>query len=93
MATIGTFTQAGNGNFTGTIKTLTLNAKATLRSIDKESDKAPDYRLAVGTVDYAERVIMRSWVWEVAVICRFCGTRAPHNIETEAAASLSGGPR
>ena len=51
MATIGTFTQAANGSFTGTIKTLTLNAKATLRSIDKESEKAPDYRLAVGSVE------------------------------------------
>lgn len=51
MATIGTFTQAGNGNFTGTIKTLTLNAKATLRPIDIEGDKAPNYRLAVGTVE------------------------------------------
>ncbi|BCI71969.1 hypothetical protein SPKIRA_27990 [Sphingomonas paucimobilis] len=51
MATIGTFTQAGNGSFTGTIKTLTLNAKATLRPIDKESEKAPDFRLAVGTVE------------------------------------------
>lgn len=51
MATIGTFTHAGNGSFSGTIKTLTLNAKATLRPIDKESDKAPDFRLAVGTVE------------------------------------------
>lgn len=51
MATIGTFTQAGNGSFSGTIKALTLNAKATLRGIDKESDKAPDYRLAVSSVE------------------------------------------
>ena len=51
MATIGTFTQAANGSFTGTIKTLTLNPKATLRPIDKESEKAPDYRLAVGSVE------------------------------------------
>lgn len=52
MATIGTFTQAGNGSFSGTIKTLTLNAKATLRPIDKESDKAPDFRVVVGTVEF-----------------------------------------
>lgn len=51
MATIGTFTQAANGSFTGTIKTLTLNAKANLRPTDKESEKAPDYRLAVGSVE------------------------------------------
>jgi len=51
MATIGTFTKADNGNFIGTITTLTLKAKATLRPIDRESDKAPDYRLAVGSVE------------------------------------------
>ncbi len=51
MATIGTFTKADNGNFTGTITTLTLKAKTIIRPVDKESDKAPDYRLAVGTVE------------------------------------------
>lgn len=51
MATIGTFTQAANGSFTGTIKALTLNAKNNIRPIDKESEKAPDYRLAVGSVE------------------------------------------
>ena len=35
MATIGTFTQAANGSFAGTIKTLTLNPKATLRPVEK----------------------------------------------------------
>ena len=52
MATIGTFTQAGNGSFSGTIKTLTLNAKATLRPIDKESDKAPDFRIFAGQTEF-----------------------------------------
>lgn len=51
MATIGTFTQAANGSFTGTIKTLTLNANATLRPIKKESEKGPDYSFAVGPVE------------------------------------------
>lgn len=51
MATIGTFTKADNGNFIGTITTLTLKAKTTIRPVDKESDKAPNYRLAVGTVE------------------------------------------
>ena len=51
MATIGTFTQAANGSFAGTIKTLTLNAKATLRPVEKEGDKSPDFRLAVGSID------------------------------------------
>ena len=51
MATIGTFTQATNGSFAGTIKTLTLSAKATLRPVEKESDKAPDFRLSAGAVE------------------------------------------
>ena len=51
MATIGTFTQAANGSFTGTITTLTLKAKTTIRPVEKESDKAPDYRLAIGSVE------------------------------------------
>ena len=51
MATIGTFTKDDAGNFTGTITTLTLKAKTIIRPVDKESDKAPDYRLAVGTVE------------------------------------------
>ena len=51
MATIGTFTANSKGEIAGVIKTLTLNAKASLRPIDKESEKAPDYRLAVGSVE------------------------------------------
>src|SRR3546814_10624755 len=51
MAIIGTFTQADNGTFTGTITTATLKLKATLRPIDIEGDKAPNYRLLIGTVE------------------------------------------
>src|SRR3546814_7178594 len=51
MAIIGTFTQADNGTFTGTITTATLKLKATLRPIDIEGDKAPNYQLLVGTVE------------------------------------------
>jgi len=52
MATIGTFTKADNGNFNGTIKTATLNLKITIRPVEKESDKAPDYRVAAGSVEF-----------------------------------------
>lgn len=45
MATIGSFTRDGNGVFTGTIRTLTLNAKTTIRPVGKDHDKAPDYRV------------------------------------------------
>jgi len=48
---LGTFTKADNGIFTGTITSLTLKAKTTIRPVEKESDKAPDYRLTVGTVE------------------------------------------
>ena len=37
MATIGTFTASNNG-FTGSVKTLTLNVKATFVATEKEND-------------------------------------------------------
>ena len=52
MAQIGTFTKGDNGNFNGTIKTLTLNVKATIRPSDKDNEKAPDYRVFAGTVEF-----------------------------------------
>jgi uncharacterized protein (DUF736 family) len=53
MATIGTFTKS-NDSFTGAVKTLSINAKTTIKKAEKASDKAPDYRVFAGTVDYAE---------------------------------------
>ena len=50
MAQIGTFTQQDEG-YTGTIRTLTLNAKVKLVPVDKDNDKAPDYRLLAGTYE------------------------------------------
>jgi len=44
MATIGTFTRIENG-FTGTVKTLSISAKITIRLAEKATDKAPDYRI------------------------------------------------
>jgi uncharacterized protein (DUF736 family) len=53
MATIGTFTQDDAGNYNGAIKTLTLNVKqATLRKVEKDNDKAPDYRLFAGDIEF-----------------------------------------
>ncbi len=52
MAQIGTFTASDNGSFTGTIRTLTLNAKATIRPVGKDHDKAPDYRVFAGNVEF-----------------------------------------
>ena len=50
MATIGTFTKSGD-TFTGTVKTLSINAKATIKAADKTSDKAPDYRAYAGSIE------------------------------------------
>jgi uncharacterized protein (DUF736 family) len=52
MAQIGTFTRGENGSLNGTIKTLTLNVKAVIRPSDKENDKAPDYRVFAGPVEF-----------------------------------------
>jgi uncharacterized protein (DUF736 family) len=51
MAQIGTFKRDASGEITGSIKTLTLNAKATLRPTEKDNDKAPEYRIFSGTVE------------------------------------------
>jgi uncharacterized protein (DUF736 family) len=51
MATIGTFTASDNG-FIGSIKTLTLNIKARFVASEKESDKAPDYRIFCGVTEF-----------------------------------------
>jgi len=51
MATIGTFTKTPDG-FSGTIRTLNLNVKATIRTADKDSDKAPDFRIYANNVEF-----------------------------------------
>ena len=52
MAQIGTFTKGENGTLNGTIKTLTLNVKATVRPADKDNEKSPDYRVFAGNVEF-----------------------------------------
>jgi uncharacterized protein (DUF736 family) len=51
MAQIGTFTRDETGVFSGTIRTLTLNVKATIRPSARDNDKAPDYRVFAGAVE------------------------------------------
>jgi uncharacterized protein (DUF736 family) len=51
MATIGSFTASGNG-FSGTIKTLNLNVKATIRAVERTSEKGPDYRILAGATEF-----------------------------------------
>jgi uncharacterized protein (DUF736 family) len=52
MAQIGTFTRSDNGSFNGTIRTLTLNVKAIIRPSNKDNEKAPDFRVFAGTVEF-----------------------------------------
>ena len=51
MATIGIFTKTADG-FTGTVRTLTLNVKANIRTSTKDNDKAPDFRFYANTVEF-----------------------------------------
>jgi uncharacterized protein (DUF736 family) len=51
MATIGTFTKSETG-FTGAVKTLSLHVKAKFIPAEKESDKAPDFRILTGAVEF-----------------------------------------
>ncbi len=51
MATIGTFTKSGT-DFVGSVKTLTLNVKAKIQAADKDSERAPDYRIFAGPTEF-----------------------------------------
>lgn len=51
MAQIGTFTRGDDGSFTGQIRTLNISTKATIRPVDKESERSPDYRIAANGVE------------------------------------------
>ena len=53
MATIGTFTKSADGSYAGAIKTLSLNVKtAQLRPAEKANDKAPDFRVFAGGIEF-----------------------------------------
>ena len=51
MATIGTFTKTENG-YAGVVKTLTVNVKAKIAAAEKDSDKAPDFRIFAGATEF-----------------------------------------
>ena len=52
MAQIGTFTRDETGAYNGTIKTLTLNVKASIKPCDRDNDRAPDFRVTAGGVEF-----------------------------------------
>ncbi|ATQ69068.1 MULTISPECIES: DUF736 domain-containing protein [Methylosinus] len=45
MAQIGSFTRGDDGVFTGVIRTLNINVKASIRPVAKDNERAPDYRV------------------------------------------------
>jgi len=51
MATIGTFTKSGD-TFAGSVKTLNINAKTSIKAAEKSSDRAPDYRVFAGSIEF-----------------------------------------
>jgi uncharacterized protein (DUF736 family) len=51
MAQIGTFTRGEDGSFNGSIRTLNINVKATIRPVAKDSERSPDYRVTAGGVE------------------------------------------
>lgn len=52
MAQIGTFTRNDDGTFTGTIRTLNINTKATIKPVaTKDSERSPDFRVAANGVE------------------------------------------
>ena len=51
MAQIGAFGRDDSGIYSGAIRTLTLNVKATIRPCDKQTDNAPDHRVYAGAVE------------------------------------------
>ena len=51
MAQIGTFTRGDDGSFTGTIRTLNINTKATIKPVAKDNERSPDYRVIANGVE------------------------------------------
>ena len=51
MATIGNFKKSENGDYAGSVKTLTLNVKARITPVEKSNDKAPDFRIFAGRTE------------------------------------------
>ena len=52
MAQIGNFKRGEDGSYTGTIRTLALNAKARIMPAESsQNDKTPDLRVFVGSVE------------------------------------------
>ena len=51
MAQIGSFTRGEDGTYTGTIRTLNISVKATIRPVAKDNERSPDYRVTANSVE------------------------------------------
>jgi uncharacterized protein (DUF736 family) len=45
------FTRGDDGAFTGTIRTLAISVKATIRPVAKDNERSPDYRVIANGVE------------------------------------------
>jgi uncharacterized protein (DUF736 family) len=52
MAQIGSFARGDDGVFTGTIHTLNINVKATIKPVAKDNERAPDHRVTANGVEF-----------------------------------------
>lgn len=52
MPQIGTFARGEGGAYHGTIRTIALNIEVVLRPSEKETERAPDYRLFAGAIEF-----------------------------------------
>ncbi|MEM9765058.1 MAG: DUF736 domain-containing protein [Pseudomonadota bacterium] len=51
MAQIGSFTRSEDGALNGTIRTLNINVRATIRPVPRENERAPDHRVTANGVE------------------------------------------
>ena len=51
MARIGAFTRGDDSSFTGMIRALNINVKATIKPVAKDNERSPDYRIAANGVE------------------------------------------
>lgn len=62
MSTIGTFTRGKDGTIEGKVVTLTLNTRARFVPVEKETDRAPDYRLTFANADHIDVEVGAAWI-------------------------------
>lgn len=62
MSTIGTFTRGKDGAIDGKVITLTLNTRARFVPVEKDTERAPDYRLTFANADHIDVETGAAWI-------------------------------